>query len=234
MDGAKSVQPLFEKPGYREEQYPTATGDSSRKSAYAWAKSQYRKARWRSTLTSVTYRFLGIEYHLQKFDRTQIGNSLSKWQYIGLRSVPIHEIHGSECGTHEFDRFFRPLAKASREEWLQALVDLVYNKNFQPAEVIKIDDGYIVQNGLYRISAARCLGSSTYLAYVTEWEVEIEGKIDSNPVEIQPNGRYASIENKSSLISNRLQWFFKKDHRKEVVTEQKIPSYVDLFYGLKF
>lgn len=229
------MQPDYKLPEVgNEEVFRAAAGNSTRESVSAWARKQYRKARWRSTISAVAFSLLGVDNRLQEFDRAEYGNSLLKWQYIGLRSVPIREIRGSECGADQFDRYFRPLAKASKDTWLKSMIDLVYYKNFQPAEVIKLEDGYIVQNGIYRISAASCLGSTTYLAYVTGWEMLIEQEADQFPVERQETKLYVSTNAKNRLISNRLLQCFTQKDRKEVASTQNTPHYTNLFYGLKF
>jgi hypothetical protein len=118
--------------------------------------------------------FQGVDHRLPGVDPAQYGNSVLKWQYIGLQSVPMRAIYGSEKGSDAFDAAFRPLAKASRDHWLATLIELVDRQDVQPVEVIKIDNGYFVQNGLYRVSVARWMGSKAFPAYVTEWALSLE------------------------------------------------------------
>jgi hypothetical protein len=164
----------------------------------------------------------------------QFGCTMSMWQYIGLRSVPLREIHGSESQSDQFDRAFRPLAMASENQWLHALIELFFYENFQPAEVIKIEDGYYVQNGLYRISAARWLGSTTYLAYVTEWEVEIEPAADQYISPVNSRTASAGSRSKKKTNGNRILEFFNEKKRREVKAKVNIPHPADMLANVKF
>lgn len=199
----------------------------------SWAMSQYRKARWQSLLSSFGYWFQGIDPHLPGVDPMQYGNSLLKWQYIGLQSVPLWAICGSETGTDEFDKSFRPLGKASKTLWLNTLIDLTINQNLQPVEVIKIVDGYFVQNGLYRISVAKYLGSKTYPAYVTEWELAIEQTND----EYQFDMAQASMPPPEAFIKSIYKRILQRVNpipRKEVKSVQYHSYWADILIKMKF
>ena len=201
--------------------------------AAGWANSQYRRARWQSLLSSFGYWFQGIDNHLPGVDSRQYGNALLKWQYIGLQSVPIRAICGSETGSDEFDLSFRPLGKASKSHWLNTLIDLTIYQNLRPVELIKIEDGYFVQNGLYRISVARCLGSKTFPAYVTEWELALEQTNEEYPFDMTPAVIPMPPETAVKSIYKRILRRVFPNPRKEVTSVQYESYWVTNLIRLK-
>lgn len=88
--------------------------------------------------------------------------------YVGLRTIPLNQIVGSEGRAHEFDRAFFPRQDYSKERWVN--IDVAYHqkKNLPPVELLKMGEVYFVRDGNHRISVARVHGQEFIEADVSE------------------------------------------------------------------
>ncbi|MGL4649656.1 MAG: hypothetical protein ACRC1H_09640, partial [Caldilineaceae bacterium] len=90
--------------------------------------------------------------------------------FLGLRSVPIRKIKGSEGREEDFDAGFRPLKAHDRDRWVGVLLAMRRGCSLPPVELIQVGDIYYVRDGHHRISAAHLLGYTEIEATVTLWE----------------------------------------------------------------
>jgi hypothetical protein len=92
--------------------------------------------------------------------------------YLGLQSVQIDQIAGSEGRAHEFDRQFNPLGSAGRDRWLKIAAARRRGRSLPPVALIRVGDLYFVQDGHHRVSVARALGQRTIDATVVAWQLD--------------------------------------------------------------
>jgi hypothetical protein len=101
--------------------------------------------------------------------------SLRNARYVGLRSVPIRYIRGSEGRCADFDALFRPLKTHNRSRWVGLAAAWLRGAILPPVELIQVGDVYFVRDGHHRISVARAFGQEQIDAEVTVWEVQSLG-----------------------------------------------------------
>ncbi len=91
--------------------------------------------------------------------------------YLGVQTVLIKQIWGSEGRSADFDGLFYPRQKHSQERWVSIAAARIMELVLPPVELIQVADGYFVRDGHHRISVARALGEQYIEAEVTVWQV---------------------------------------------------------------
>ena len=98
----------------------------------------------------------------------QIKNS----HYLGIRSVKLDQIQGSEGRSKDFDRFFHSRQDRTRSRWITVASARMTGKELPPIELIQIGEIYFVRDGHHRISVARALGEKYLDAIITKFEIQ--------------------------------------------------------------
>jgi hypothetical protein len=88
---------------------------------------------------------------------------------VGILSVALSEIIGSEGRAHDFDGDWRPLNDASRARWMGISMARESKTPLPPVLLIEVDGKYYARDGHHRISVARALGNEYIEAQVTIW-----------------------------------------------------------------
>ena len=87
------------------------------------------------------------------------GNCLvSARRDVGLQTVPIDQIRGSENRVADFDSSFNPLQDHTRDRWLSIATAWHRGRVLPPVSLVQVGDVYFVRDGHHRISVARALG----------------------------------------------------------------------------
>ncbi len=110
-------------------------------------------------------RLLGRKMRLNGLDAPLDGNGRD----LGIQTVPIRKITGSEGRAADFDRFFRPLQDYTRERWLNIWQAVMNGLPLPPVELVCVGDTYYVRDGHHRISVAAALGQLDIEAHVIQW-----------------------------------------------------------------
>jgi hypothetical protein len=92
---------------------------------------------------------------------------------LGVQTVPVDHIVGSEGRYRDFDRRFLPRSGKLRRRWAEIHALARQMANLPPVELYRIGDVYFVRDGNHRISVARQLGQKAIDAYVTELLVDV-------------------------------------------------------------
>jgi len=100
------------------------------------------------------------------------GNRVRGSHHLGIRSVAVDQIRGSEGRSEDFDRSFNPLQDRTRTRWLNVARARLAGRELPPVELIQIGEAFFVRDGHHRISVARALGEKYMDAEVTKWEVQ--------------------------------------------------------------
>ena len=92
-------------------------------------------------------------------------------RYLGLKTVDIEAIRGSEGRCNDFDAAFRPLISDDRQRWVGVATAAALEVALPPVELIQIEDTYFVRDGHHRISVAQARGQHFIDAIVTVWQL---------------------------------------------------------------
>ncbi len=114
----------------------------------------------------------------------------SEQRFVGLRTVSIAAVRGSEGRCTDFDRDFYPLKGSTQDRWINVFMAMRSGLPLPPVTLIKVRDIYFVRDGHHRISVARVLGQVEVDAEVTEWDVE--GPMPWEPGSATRDGRDTS------------------------------------------
>ena len=91
---------------------------------------------------------------------------------IGVQTVRIAQIAGSDGRCADFDADFRPLQEHTRARWEGIARMMLGDADFPPVELIQVGEVYFVRDGHHRISVSRALGRVEIDAVVTVWSVD--------------------------------------------------------------
>lgn len=92
-------------------------------------------------------------------------------EFLGLQSVPLAMICGSEGRSHDFDRHFAPLHEHIRERWVGLAALRSAGHALPPVELVQVGNGYYVIDGHHRVSITRAFDDETIAAHITRWPV---------------------------------------------------------------
>jgi hypothetical protein len=105
------------------------------------------------------------------YDLHGLNNAAGDQRYLGLRTVPLVSIIGSEGRCRDFDAGFNPRQSATLERWLSVYFAIHQGIGLPPVSLVQIRGKYFVRDGHHRISVARKLGKIDVDAEVTAWDV---------------------------------------------------------------
>lgn len=91
--------------------------------------------------------------------------------YLGLRTIEINRIVGTEGRALDFDRSFWPVKERIRERWVSVAIARLMGLSIPEVELVQIEGFYFVRDGHHRISVARALGNERLEAIITVLEV---------------------------------------------------------------
>jgi uncharacterized ParB-like nuclease family protein len=95
-------------------------------------------------------------------------------RFLGLQTVSLCQIRGSENRTHDFDIDFLPIREHIDQRWIGLAAAVLRDVRMPPVELLRSTVNgrtvYFVRDGHHRISVARALGQMDIEALVTEWE----------------------------------------------------------------
>jgi hypothetical protein len=92
---------------------------------------------------------------------------------LGVRSVPLRQIVGSEGRTTDFDRRFLPRSGRMRDRWKGVLMAQYEQRSLPPVELFRIGEAYFVRDGNHRVSTARQRGQAEIDAHVIELQTDV-------------------------------------------------------------
>lgn len=133
------------------------------------AISLYEARCRRATLRRLFAWFLGSKAGL--FELSRLPYAGSSQHYIGMQTVPLAAIRGSEGRARDFDLEFNPRQNGTRGRWIAIALAHLRGECLPPVSLIKVGDVYFVRDGHHRISVARALGQQYIEAEVTVFQV---------------------------------------------------------------
>jgi hypothetical protein len=134
-----------------------------------WARLMFERV-LRNPATTRILAFLSRNSNLLKsLDKVARQHGAANRHYLGLRTVSINQIRGSETRTQDFDSSFHPLNERTFDRWSSVAQAHQEGIPLPPVELIKVGEIYFVRDGHHRISVARAFGEQFIEAEVTEW-----------------------------------------------------------------
>lgn len=128
------------------------------------ARSRARYGKIKSILHGRSRRLVELEELIQ--DATIVS------QYsLGIQTVCIHRIQGTEGRNNDFDCDFNPLKSNNRDRWINIASARLNEIGLPAIDLIQVGHDYYVRDGHHRISVARALGADFIDANVTVLEI---------------------------------------------------------------
>jgi len=105
----------------------------------------------------------------------EVKEKLELWHVkeLGLQTIPIASIIGSQGRYKNFTRNFLPLQENLRNRWKQIENAISNGKDLPPVELYKVCDAYFVKDGHHRISVAKSMNKRSIEARVFEYQCDV-------------------------------------------------------------
>ena len=104
-------------------------------------------------------------------------------RYLGVRTIPLDNVVGTEGKAGAFTRDFQPKHAFSRDR-LRSLAEAFPDGGFPPIVAVKLGETYFVIDGHHRVSLARRHGGEAIDAVVTEFEARVPLPPGADMVEV--------------------------------------------------
>lgn len=134
--------------------------DAAERSA---ASAQFQKLMGRAARLRVLSQLRGRSRQLLRLQRL---NHAHQGHFLGLQTVPLAAIRGTENRSGEFDIEFLPTSEHVGQRWISVAVALGRGIPLPPVELIRVGDTYFVRDGHHRISVMKALGYQALEALV--------------------------------------------------------------------
>lgn len=138
------------------------------------AKEDFHRAKQKAMFESI-FKLLGIEKRelLPFYDVKDLLRP-TKESYLGMRTIPVNKIVGSEGRYYDFSSSFLPKKSMLRNRWVSIDKAHLTNINLPPIRVFKLGGCYFVRDGNHRVSVARAQGVAFIDAEVVELDSAIQ------------------------------------------------------------
>ncbi len=93
---------------------------------------------------------------------------------IGIKSIPLHKIVGSENRCKDFDNHFTPKSERNHQRWLRISDMFLLGESIPAIELIQVGDYYFVRDGHHRVSVAKAMGRAFIDAKITVYQLAEE------------------------------------------------------------
>lgn len=134
-----------------------------------FGRQRFEQARLRGWLGQMWATLMEHPGHLTEL-RTVAGGKRTGGRYVGVKTVSVNVIRGSEGRSRDFDVHFNPLTNHTQERWLSIFTAQECGVALPPVELIRVGEAYFVRDGHHRISVARAIGQAYVEAVVMAWE----------------------------------------------------------------
>lgn len=92
---------------------------------------------------------------------------------IGVKTVPLNSIIGSQGRYRNFSRHFLPLEESLRNRWKQIEIAVESGKELPPVELYKVCNAYFVKDGHHRVSVVKAKKKVSIEAKVFEYNCDL-------------------------------------------------------------
>jgi len=135
----------------------------------------------------------------------EVKDKLEIWfvRDLGIQTVFINSIVGSEGRYRNFTKYFLPLKEDLRERWKKVVQAHYSRLNLPPVELYKVHDVYFVKDGHHRVSVARIKGVRNIEARVYEYECDVPLDEGINIEKLAIQETYHQFLKDTKLSTNR-------------------------------
>jgi hypothetical protein len=137
------------------------------------AENDFTKARNKALLSQIHHFINTDQNRLLSFSDVKDILKPKNQAYLGMQTVPIDHIVGSEGRYRDFTKFFLPRRDHLRVRWQRVDVASLKDITLPPIELYEIGGVYFVRDGNHRVSVARMQGVELIDAEVISLSSEI-------------------------------------------------------------
>jgi|GEM_PF-671610 len=137
------------------------------------SRQHFNNARLRSFFKSIYHKLKKEDDCLPSLQEIKDITKVKNEYYLGVMTIPVDNIIGSEGRYEDFNRDFFPKKDALQSRWSRIDTIMEENKPLPPISVFKIDDYYFVRDGNHRVSVAKSRKQAFIDAKVTAYEIDI-------------------------------------------------------------
>jgi hypothetical protein len=128
----------------------------------------YRSLHTRAILGRLVGQITGRQTALRSLSKDIEGYRVCGQRHVGIRSVSLDRIIGSEGRSEDFDGHFRPLKTHTRDRWYSVARAQAKGVPLPAIDLIQVGDDYYVRDGNHRVSVAKARGQVSIDANITE------------------------------------------------------------------
>jgi hypothetical protein len=122
------------------------------------AEAAYSRARWAALRRAVLAPLRRQQRTLLPYEHVRARFPIRGQRDLGLRTVSLSQIVGSQGRYGDFDREFGPRTARTADRWKSIYRARGRNVELPPIELYKLGDVYFVADGHHRVSVARHAG----------------------------------------------------------------------------
>ncbi len=128
-----------------------------------------RKAKFQGLMSALSWKNNDL---MSLYEVTSIIKPKSE-TYLGMRTIPVSKIIGSEGRYHDFSSAFFPKREQLRTRWCSVDAAVINSVILPPISVYSLGGYYFVRDGNHRVSVAKAQGVEFIDAEVVELDTEI-------------------------------------------------------------
>ncbi len=165
--------------------------------------SDFSQAMQKAFLEELKGVILRKSTRLLPFD--EVKDKLEIWfvRDLGIQTVSIDSIVGSEGRYRSFTRYFLPLEEDLRDRWKKVAQAYYSRQDLPPVELYKVRDAYFVKDGHHRVSVARAKGVKNIEARIYDYECDVPLDKETNLEELAIQETYHQFLKDTQLSKNR-------------------------------
>lgn len=134
------------------------------------AAQQFWNLHFKANMQQLWQRLSGKPNALHDLDTVEQIHAIVARRHLGLQTVPLNQIAGSEGRSQDFNAEFQPLKVHNKDRWISIAVANMLRIPLPPVELVQVGNRYFVRDGNHRISVAIALGQTEIDAQVTLWQ----------------------------------------------------------------
>ncbi len=131
------------------------------------ANSLFQQARRKAEVAKFFGMIIGTWKELPSLSSCIGKRCIQRQISVGLRTVAVKSIVGSESRSGDFDNTFCPLNDRTSGRWMSIANLCLCEIGLPAVELIQVGNEYFVRDGHHRISVANAMGQAYIEAYVT-------------------------------------------------------------------
>jgi hypothetical protein len=163
------------------------------------SEARFRRARLRAWVSGVRGRLGRRLTELVSLPEVRTRIQVSGQRDLGMISVPLHEIIGSEGRRGDFDRHFAPRRGNTIGRWQRIERARRAEQGLPPVELIKLGAIYFVRDGHHRLSVARQAGQLEIDAHVIEMTTNVPLGVNLDQRDLARKGAQSTFVERSGI-----------------------------------